>query len=569
MVRFLVTILLLGIGLHSEAQTIAVESFDYPASAPLIGQGSTTDGWGGPWVGIDGTTVGSTTTDTLLIPALSVRSELPVAYLPSGMHHAIQRPFAQSLNGEFWFSFLSRQNGELFAKATLAFVDTSAPNTEQVRIEVGKTYAATDLVSDGIFRYPRSTGALYPNGHWTVGRFFTESDTTLLLHLWIDPDPTTEPDTSLSDARRSFPLASFDALRLCALDRPGLNWWVDDIYLGQQFADVVPPDWTPVVISDNRIPAREGFDYTVGDLLVNRNGGHGFAAPWEDRNNFNHQISDQSLDFGNALNTEAPVAGLFHQGNGTNNRYVRRLATPYPDDGSVYWFGAVLDMEFSNNGNVAQVFLADADQLGPSGPAGQLLLMGKTFQNDRFSLGASGNFSSLDEVPVVGSRWAVVKIATTGNTQPETVQLWLDPDPTLDEPPLNEVVLTKSIALNNGWNALGVKIEGSAGVSLLLDELALGTDYRNVVPPYLTQLPQLALLQEWTIYPNPGDGTINFDKLPEGTRNILVYRADGSFMENVSVEKFSNTLSPTLPPGVYFLIFESDSENYFSKYVKQ
>ena len=565
--KLLVGILLYGGALFT--QSPLVETFSYPSGVPLAGQGDNTNGWAGPWQMVGGDHEGTCTNDTLVVPELLIRSQLPVAYLASGPQRTLQRNFSEPRPPDFWFAFLSRQDGVARAKATLAFVDTAQPVPKQVKVEFGKTFASTQLISDGIDHYPRATGASYPTGHWTVGQFLPESDTTALLYLWIDPDPQLPPDPDLADQIRRFSLATFDAIQLLALDRPGVNWWIDDFYLAENFMDIVPPDWTTITLPEGTQAARDGFDYPIGNSLAGSSGGYGFAQAWEKRNNFDHEIVDATLEINPGLDAETPAAGLFHQANGQNNRYLRKLATPYPDDGSTYWVGALMDVGFSNGGNVAQVYLAESDLLGPSGPNGQLLLFGKSFQDDRFSLGRSGDFSFLNNVPVTGTHWTVLQIATTNSAAPDTVRLWIDPDPQIDRPPLADVAMTKLITLNNGWDALGAKVEGNAGVEMVLDELAIGNRYRDVVPPYLiVSVADFSMLQTWSVFPNPGNGTVHFKSLPTGTKYIDVFDAVGKWHGRFPAKLSMTVLNATDPTGPYYLLLSGSEETYSIPYLK-
>ena len=557
-----------------KSQIIAVESFSYPPSAPLAGQGAPTDGWSGSWTLVSGDESGICSEDSLVVNDLMIRSELPVALLPSGDAHVLRRPFDQPLPTDFWFSFLSKAAGNVFAKGSLGFYAADAPTGEELRVEVGKTFATNTLVTDGIHRYPRRTNAGYPNGHWTVGRFFPETDSTTLLYLWTNPEPDAllVPDTATADVRaRQFLATTLDGVQLTALDRSGLDWWVDDLYFGHTFADVVPDDWTPVTVSNAPLPAHEGFDYPAGEPIVGQSGGTGFAGPWEDRNNFAHELSASTIPFGDGLETLPAAAELLLNGSGTNNRYVRPLVTPYPDDGSVYWLGVVLDIEHSAMSNVGQVYLANSALVGPSGPAGQVLQIGRAPEAPSFSIGVPpGDYTYLGSNLAAAPRWAVVKITTSGDAALDTVDIWFDPHPTVDAPPISDRAGRRFLSLNNGWDALGMKVEGQGMVSMLVDDLALGNTYQDVVPPYLlTSVPELEQMRTWTVFPNPGDGTLRLKEFPPGATTLLAYDASGRFLRRLPLQSTMQILKENAPAGLYFLVLTGSEESWLVRYVKR
>ena len=563
----------LALAVRLVAQPIAVETFAYPTGSPLVGQGAAADGWGGPWTLHGGDHPGNCTTDTLVVPSLLIRSALPVALLPSGAARTLRRPLAQPLPGAFWCAFLSRAEGNGFTKGTFGLVDTTAPETEQLRVEFGKTFASGALVSDGVFRYPRAAGASYPGGHWTVGRFVPESDSTTLLYLWTNPSPdaSAPPDTTTAHTRRRFPTATFNAVQLSAQNRAGLNWWVDDLYIGGAFADVVPPDWTPATASSAPLPAREHFEYAPGELLLGQNGGTGFAGPWADRNNGAHLLTDTTIPFGDGQETVPAAAELLLGGSGTHNRYVRPLSTPYPDDGSTYWLGVVLNLTHTAQANVGQVYLARAAELGPNGPAGQLLQIGRAPEAPGFSVGAPpGDYTYLSGQPAAAPRWVVLKLSTSGDAAPDTVDVWFDPDPLASAPALADRMVRRLHVLNGGWDALGMKVEGQGTVSLLIDDLMLGNSFRDVVPPYLlTPTADLERLRVWTVFPNPGDGRVHFEQLPEGTTDLLVYDGQGRWLRTLAAQPSPRILPEAAPAGLYYLVLRGSTGRWLVRYVKR
>jgi len=557
-------------------QILVRETFTYPLQSSLEGSGTDTLGWAGGW-SLNAPQNSSTVSDQPVRNAeLGIQSMPPGIQITSGPQGFYDRKLADpiTLDQPVWIGFLAEADYvQAETKGSLGLIDETFDTLQQVRVEWGKDWGSRQVVADGNGVYPRATGSVFNSGQWIVALLQPAPDGTITAYTWVNPEPDQEPDTATARVvRPGVAIHQIHAVQLTAIPQSGLTWQLDDLYIGHDFASIRPGNWDvftpePVVYS-----AREPFSYTVGVGLENANGSAGFGGPWQRVTGFNHPVDDSAINYGEEQQTEPPVLNLDHSNDQTNVRFVRPLKQHFPDDGGTYWLAAIMAIDYQNDRNVAQLFLADYTSLGSSGPAGQLLQIGKSFQNDQFTVGVPGNFTSANGLPVASSYLAVVRIRTSGDAGPEQIDVWIDPDPNADEPSLSQRVLTRSQPLNDGWSALGIKIEGESGIQMLVDDLAIGRTYREVLPMTApTSLTSVHDQARFDVFPNPGSGMVTTRHNVRG--KLEVYDATGRLVERRSVHQQANTnlqvLPEKAPAGLYTLVLHTPSIRYSTTYLKQ
>ncbi len=575
---WIITVLCLSIRISGNGQLLLKEDFAYPG-ASVIGQGVAGEGWAGPWTLRTGAAPGQLSADSLINPELQIRSTLPYASLSSGQQHELERPLENSImygDGPLWLSFLSDPRAlNTYTQGSLSLVDYAYGELFSERVAFGKAIGALEVVADGVNEYPRSTGHFYDRAVWIVARMTPVNEDSVRLYLWVDPEPITAPDTAAADIKNHiYQAQKIDAIRLTASGMSGLDWQLDDIYLGRSFSAVVPDDWASVEVDSLARTAREPFDYEPGTPLGGKNGGSGFALPWEKVTGFDHTIEEQEISWGEVEHrSQPPLLSLQHDNATTNCRLVRRLDHPYLDNGAAYWLGALIEVDYSTNDNVAQLFLADASAIGPVGPAGQLLLIGKSFQQTLFTLGRGGEYQVATGKPAAGSYFAVVRIQTSGDAGPEQIDLWLDPPLGTQPPSASEADITASYTLNQGWNAIGVKAEGSAGIQMQLDDVAIGTSYQSVLPALLTYTKEAAKRSTLQLFPNPGDGKAMIKMPGNGPiDSIQIFDIQGRLLRQLrgpfAAAQELELLPASTPAGQYLVQCFSASKRYTAIYLK-
>ena len=337
------------------------EGFDYTVDARLENFGDRSDGWGGPWERTQG--------DSILIEANSIVSDFT---LPTGnkalVNYTIDTvQYDRELSGRFmddgstvWMSFSIdfRSATSINTEAKVVLMDGA-----EEKIGFGRTagFNRIGLIWDPeVFEF--ITGTDSEGENWVVVRIdFSGDDNPENFYMWIDPIPEIQPDVNRADLvvnedseNRLALNSGFDGVRITASGGPSINFAIDELRLGFNYADVTSIEEE---IPENLI-AREQFRYPAGESLLGLgSAGDQWAGPWS----FGlggggpAEVIAGNLSVSGiiGLDNSATVFG----GTGTGpGRFARILATPIPDDGNEYWFSFV----GSANQNVAQGGFANA-----------------------------------------------------------------------------------------------------------------------------------------------------------------------------------------------------------------
>jgi hypothetical protein len=251
-----------------------------------------------------------------------------------------------------------------------------------------------------------------------------------------------------------------------------------------------------------QVIASEDFNYMAGSTIGGANGGTGWAGSWTIITGNNKTISADSIKnfrtgkaTGTALNVDFPPTS-------GSARMERELATPITDNGNTYWFGfdAVYSGIGGNNANV--VGLVNTATTAATGPNGQLVLIGKqpaSVGTGFLGLGTAPSTTVVNQKKKIqDTYWMVVKIKFSGNASADTVYLFLNPDPAVE--PTNkmaDVVYTIPTGLNNGFNGVYVKVEGTpTGLNAKYDNMILGNNYADIIATAINPLPKYRQVRE-------------------------------------------------------------------------
>jgi hypothetical protein len=222
----------------------------------------------------------------------------------------------------------------------------------------------------------------------------------------------------------------------------------------------------------------EPFDYDVGNRLIDSgDASGGWDGPWElfwggtEGTEFSAAIAEGSLDVGGvSISGNHLQCKNYTYSDGTGiGRY---FADPYPDtSGAEYWCSFVMQKENSSN---------TESWSGIS--IGGNVWVGKPFDADYYGADAWGEWGvSQSDVPVTTRAWIVVKMEMSGDSNPETLYLWVNPDPSIDP---NEVPPDVSTLFdgNGGFSDVMVDFGGPSGGSgnCTFDEIRWGTSWPDV-----------------------------------------------------------------------------------------
>ena len=183
---------------------------------------------------------------------------------------------------------------------------------------------------------------------------------------------------------------------------------------------------------------------------------------------------------------------LEHDGMG-GTRFWRRLATPRGDvAGQVTYVSFFMGTEFEGdagpNGSVNFLGLANADAFGASGPGGQIGFVGRQFAQENLGLVRVPTNARIDDDNSAREvTFVVMALYGSGDDGADHVAVWFNPSPAemmLDS--ANADIVRRDLTFNDGFNAIGGKIEGGGTINGVIDEVRVGESYEDVQPEGLT-----------------------------------------------------------------------------------
>ena len=243
--------------------------------------------------------------------------------------------------------------------------------------------------------------------------------------------------------------------------------------------------------------AVEDFNYPAGtDLATAGAAGNGWAGGWT----FVKGGADGDAVIaaggvtadGIARATDGNRLEINHDGAG-GTRYWRQLASPYADAaGTQAWLSMFMSTDIDGdpaaNGSVHFMGFANSTAFGNGGPGGQIGFIGRQFAQENFAfVRVPTNAVVDDEQSAEELTFVVSAIYFNGVGNPEGVFVWFDPDPdaaTLDTAAAD--IKRYDLSFDNGFDAIGGKVEGGGNLAGVVDEVRVGDDYRAVVSPNLT-----------------------------------------------------------------------------------
>ena len=128
--------------------------------------------------------------------------------------------------------------------------------------------------------------------------------------------------------------------------------------------------------------------------------------------------------------------------------------------------------------------------------------------------------------------------------------------------------------MNDGWDALGIKIEGSPGIEMWMDDLALGNTYHQIVPDFLNSSSTIEVDNvSIDLYPNPAvdELTIEVDRPILPGYVVEISNSSGALVEKRSIVNAKQLVVDVSDwiPGVYFVTFRSNQGNKTTMFIKK
>jgi hypothetical protein len=262
-----------------------------------------------------------------------------------------------------------------------------------------------------------------------------------------------------------------------------------------------------------------------------------------------------------------------------NTRFERDFAEFVEDDGNTYWLSFLSQYEASSLAGVNQLFIMNSSGIFAS-PQDQRLAIGRAFNDENISLLAprTGEGKRLSNVAYgSGVQRLVTRISLTGTEEPDTLWLWVNPDPTIEPDTANADAKIATTALNDGFDGVMVKAEtGGSGATIdfLVDEILFGSTYASVSEvgsdEPLGYDDELAREIGLSVYPNPVGRhqsvlKLDFTLLKPQTVALSVYSTTGQVVYTKKVDQFTageHTLEvpSTMPAGMYICRLQVGSQ---------
>jgi len=409
-VTFLFLFSIIGFASAAVLPEIVVESFDY-AEGSLGQQGAASHGWAAAW---DSVASGS-------VDIISGDMEFPIIsstgnYINVTEGGTIFRNLADKWPddaGAYWISLLYQRTDSIDVDDSYNGFSLFLDETELLYI--GKPWGTKNLGLDGtgVENVPSEVDAY--EGGWLVIKLMMSGDAENDdAYLWINPDPSVEPDTANADAHVGWKGSNgFNRIRIASGNTPNqAECAIDEIRITQSFSNL-----TAKVLPE---PVVESFDYAEGSLGGLGAASDGWAAPWEALASGEIDVVDGVMEF-----PIIPSSGNYIEvlDGGT---IFRDLVDTWPDDGGVYWLSLLyqridgIDVDDSYNG--FSLFIN----------AQELLYIGKPWGTKNLGLDGTGVENVPSEIDAYEGGWLVVKLMMSGDAENDDAYLWIDPDPSVE-----------------------------------------------------------------------------------------------------------------------------------------
>lgn len=257
--------------------TILTESFDYPAGDIFNGKSGGT-GFDGGWIESDSSSPQDLDTilnESLQFGSLAVSGNALRSVAPNSFSSSSFRATAGSIAGTsgrvLWCSFLIRKTSEGTSSPNnycgLALYPTDA---NAVALYIGDT-GETDFYSLGIAGSPNgqvasnSPSVVSASATFLVAKI-TFRDGPDTVELFVNPDPMQPAPTQAAATKSDLDLADISGLGILA--GQDATWNVDEIRIGDTFADVAPPAPGHVVNISTRLRVDTGENVLIGGFII-------------------------------------------------------------------------------------------------------------------------------------------------------------------------------------------------------------------------------------------------------------------------------------------------------------
>jgi PKD repeat protein len=479
---------------------VVFETFnDYGVDTSLEGQGTTANGWNGPWVKLTGDDLNVVSGGIINNNISAVTTGNSLLLDASGANTRYKRNFSTPYvdNGNtYWFAFQAEfsdtdQDG---GEVQVMLVDNDSEsfgagggNGQFLGIGKTNTPSGLGILTFGPFNRAEATSVTADGPLWLVAKIETNGTADAdVVRLFVNPTPGLEPTDGTEVVTFNAPELS-GGWQGVGFKYSGGNAsmvQVDDIYIGNTFEDVTPENY-----ADIPPPITETFDdYTV-DASIEGQGmaGNGWAGPWTKLSGGDVNVVSGGVD-NSEISVQTTGNSLLLDASVGSSRYKRLLSEPFVDDGRTYWFAFQAEFAGATDDTGELIVMLvdnDSETFGGGGPAGQFLGIGKTISAGApLGIITFGPFNNVDSANVSvadGPLWLVAKIETNGTDENDLVRVFANPTPGTRPVDGTEAVSFLVPELDGGWQGIGFKFSGGS-TTARIDDIYLGLSYDSVTP---------------------------------------------------------------------------------------
>ena len=468
----------------TEAPPGASEPFSYEVGSELIGQDGGS-GWAGPWALLSAS--GGGTIEAAGITSLPLLQQTAGPKVRLDEYLRAVRPLEGTYGDsgrEFWLGYFFDVDDAGANVAHLVLADTAtyaATGGGGQLVQIGKPFPNTNLAVIPAGAGPlTAAGSDVNEGAFVVAHIITDGTAAAdRIEVWINPSlEGGAPSADTAATTASVDLTNWNGIGFKFEGDPDQPTSVsfDEIRLGFSFGEVIPTNLTELDPPNAVRPAVELFDYTAGQDLNGAEGGEGWSGPWTAESG-TILIAEGSVENPRTCADSTNSAVATQMGSDMPLLYRRSFTNPFGTDPDSETFYASFTLNGVNKdiGNNALISFVSGEENVLSIGGVQGLSSLAVVRNDEL---ATPQIAQQDVIQ--GTKWVVVRMDINSVTGLATAYVFIDPLADAIPATENALFTVENVSVVDGITGMTISAQGAQGVELRIDDIRVGTSYRNV-----------------------------------------------------------------------------------------